>query len=411
MDKLHRRDFTPDAKGPLSGLRVVDMSRLVCGNMLSLQLADFGADVIKVEPAGKGDPLRSWGNAGVETQWKAYGRNKRSIALDLRGPQAAGIVKRLCSEAAVLVEGFRPGRLEQMGLAPGDLLAANPALVITRISGYGQTGPYSDRPGFGSVIEGLSGFAGRNGFPDREPVLPPIALADMVAGLQGAFATMVAVREAETSGRGQIIDLALLEPLYGALGAEALIYQVTGEPRLRHGSGSNTSSPRNVYRTKDGKWIAVSGSIQSMAERIFRVVGREDMITDPRYATNEMRVKNKEEVDAAVSGWIRARTLKEAMVVFEAEAIAASPIHEQADILNDRHVIEREVVVKVPDRDLGEAAMHNITPRLSMTPGHFRREAPRLGQDSRDILREHGVADDDIDALIARGVVGNPVEA
>ncbi len=290
--------FNPDDLGPLDGVRVLDLSRLIAGNMLSLQLADFGAEVIKIEPPGKGDPLRAWKEGGVDCHWKVYARNKKSLTLNLRQPDAIDIMLGLAEGAQVMIENFRPGRLEEMGLGPEVLHGRNPKLVLMRISGFGQTGPYRERPGFGSLVEAMSGFAARNGFPDRAPVLPPLALADMIAGLYGAMATMIALREIELKeGPGQVIDLSLLEPIFSVLGPEALSFKVTGRPKERAGSGSNTSSPRNVYATKDGKWIALSASIQSMAERVFRVIGLEDMIDDPRFRTNPDRVKQRDLVD------------------------------------------------------------------------------------------------------------------
>ena len=403
---LHKLDWTPDAKGPLSGVRVVDMSRLVCGNLLTVNMADMGAEVIKIEPAGKGDTLRAWGDGGIQSNWKVYGRNKKSLALNLREPKAIEIVKNLVAGSEMLVEGFRPGRLEEMGLAPDVLHAINPKLVIVRISGYGQSGPYKDRPGFGSVIESLSGFASRNGFPDREPVLPPFALADSVAALQGAFAAMVALREAERDGgKGQIVDLALLEPLYSILGPEALAYKLTGRVRPRCGSASHTASPRNVYETSDGKFVGMSASIQTMAERVFRMIGREDMIKDPRYDSNNTRMQHREEVDAAVGGWIKTKTLSEVLQVFEEQSITASAVYDQPDILADPHVIEREVVVELPDEEVGGLPMHNVGPRLSETPGALRMRAPKRGEHSTALLEELGLSADEIEDLKEKGVV------
>ena len=403
---LHKLDWTPDAKGPLSGVRVVDMSRLVCGNLLTVNMADMGAEVIKIEPAGKGDTLRAWGDGGIQSNWKVYGRNKKSLALNLREPKAIEIVKNLVAGSEMLVEGFRPGRLEEMGLAPDVLHAINPKLVIVRISGYGQSGPYKERPGFGSVIESLSGFASRNGFPDREPVLPPFALADSVAALQGAFAAMVALREAERDGgKGQIVDLALLEPLYSILGPEALAYKLTGRVRPRCGSASHTASPRNVYETSDGKFVGMSASIQTMAERVFRMIGREDMIKDPRYDSNNTRMQHREEVDAAVGGWIKTKTLSEVLQVFEEQSITASAVYDQPDILADPHVIEREVVVELPDEEVGGLPMHNVGPRLSETPGALRMRAPKRGEHSTALLEELGLSADEIEDLKEKGVV------
>ncbi len=403
---LHRKEYQRDATGPLTGVRVVDMSRLVCGNLLTFNMGDMGAEVIKIEPAGKGDPLRSWGDGGIEAQWKVYARNKKSLALNLRDPKALDIIRQLVESAQVLVEGFRPGRLEEMGLAPEDLWKINPKLVITRISGYGQSGPYKERPGFGSVVESMSGFASRNGFADREPVLPPMALADSVAGLQGAFATVVALREAEKEGgKGQVVDLALLEPLYGIMGPEALVYQLTGRSRPRTGSSSTTASPRNVYETKDGKFIGMSASIQTMAERVFRMIGREDLLTQEGFRTNMERVYNREEVDRLVGGWIKTQTLAEASKAFEEQNITASAIYEQADILRDPHFREREVIIELPDDELGTVPMQNVSPRLSGTPGTIRTPAPKRGEHSRALLEELGYGADDIEQLKEKGVV------
>ena len=265
MSALHRRDYRPDAGGPLNGVRVLDLSRLFAGNCLTQILGDFGAEIIKVEPP-EGDSLRAWTTAGVDTHWKIYARNKKSLCLSLRDPRAIALLKRLVPSASILVESFRPGVLEAMGLGPDVLLALNPRLVVVRISGWGQTGPYAGQPGFGTVIEGFSGFAAMNGFADREPVLPPMYLADGVAGLYGASAAMIALRAAEgDNGAGQVIDLPLLDPLVAILSPQAANYRLTGETRQRTGSRSGNSAPRNVYRCADGLYVSLSGSIQSLS--------------------------------------------------------------------------------------------------------------------------------------------------
>ena len=398
--------FDPDDLGPLDGVRVLDLSRLIAGNMLSLQLADFGAEVIKIEPPGKGDPLRAWKDGGVDCHWKVYARNKKSLTLNLRQPDAIDILLGLAEGAQVLIENFRPGRLEEMGLGPDVLHGRNPKLVLMRISGFGQTGPYRQRPGFGSLVEAMSGFAARNGFPDRAPLLPPLALADMIAGLYGAMATMIALREVEVKqGPGQVIDLSLLEPIFSVLGPEALSFKVTGKPKERAGSGSNTSSPRNVYATKDGKWIALSASIQSMAERVFRVIGREDMIDDPRFRANPDRVEHRDQVDEAVGGWIGARDLSDVLHIFGEAEVTASPIYDISDFIADPHVRERGVIVDLPDKDLDRAPMHDIVPRFSRTPGTFRLPAPALGEHTEALLGELGIAADRMADLHERGVI------
>src|ERR1700732_4134827 len=277
------RSFAPDAACPLDGVRGIDMSRLVSGNMVTLQLANFGAEVIKSGDPKRGDPLRAWQSEGVSVHWKVYSRNKKSVALGLREARGRELLLRLLATARVLIENFRPGTLEAMGLGPEILHERNPGLIIVRVSGWGQDGPYRDRPGFGTLVESMSGYAARTGFADREPVLPPTALADMVAGLYGAFAVMVALRRVEVEGgTGQVIDLPLLDPLFSFIATEAPIYNLTGAIRPRTGSRSETTSPRNVFRTKDGRYIGISASLQAMAERLFRAIGRGGMITRTR---------------------------------------------------------------------------------------------------------------------------------
>ena len=410
-DPFQKLDFDSTREGPLAGVRVLDLSRVVAGNILSVQLADFGADVIKVENPAKGDPLRSWGNDNIETTWKAYARNKKSIGLNLRAQRGREILLELVKTAQILVENFRPGRLEEMGLGPDVLQTRNPKLVIVRISGFGQTGPYKDRPGFGTMIEALSGFAARNGFADREPVLPPCALADIISGLTGAFATMVALREVEVSGgKGQIIDLALLEAMHAIMGPESMMLKITGEIKQRSGNASNTAAPRDVYRTKDGEYIALSASIQTIAERVFRVIGRADMIDNPRYRTNQDRVRHKDEVNGAVAEWVGKRTRDEVMEIFERGEITASPIYDPRDMQLDPHFIERGVIVELPDEDIGSAPMHNIVPRFSETPGTFRNAAPRIGADTDTLLEAIGIDDSERAELKASGVIGTSGE-
>lgn len=403
---MQQRTFDANAEGPLQGIRVLDLCRLVSGNMLTHQLGDFGADVIKIEPKGVGDPLRAWSQSGVATFWKAYCRNKKSIAIDFRGNGMADVILKLVETADVFVENFRPGRLEDMGLGPDVLHARNPKLIIVRISGFGQTGPYREKPGFGSLVEGMSGFAYRNGFPDRPPLLPPIAMADMIAGLQGAYATMVALREVELKGgQGQVIDMSLLEPILATLGPAAMDYKVTGKVGERVGNRSNTSAPRDVYTTRDGKYIALSASIQQMAERVFRTIGRADMIEDPRYATNAERVKRRDEVNDIVADWVATRDQDEVLQIFGDAGVTASPIYDAADILDDPHVIDRGVLVEVPDEELGNIPMHNVHPYLSETPGTFRTPAPTLGEHTDEVLLDAGYSDQEIIELRENGLV------
>ena len=394
--------FSPDAKGPLSGIRVLDLSRLVSGNMLSLQLGDFGADVIKIEPL-EGDPLRAWLDGGEELFWKTYSRNKLSVALDLRNAKAKDALLRLADTADVFIENYRPGTLEKMGLAPDVLLARNPRLIVVRISGFGQTGPYAQLPGFGTLIEAMSGLAARTGFPDREPVLPPLALADMIAGLSGAMATVTALYTRDRTGKGQVIDLSLLEPLFSTLGPEAAIYQRTGEVKQRTGSGSNITAPRNIYACADGKYIALSGSTQAMARRLFEMIGRPEMIEDPRFRTNTDRVRNRPLVDEAVGAWFATKTREEALAHMRGAGVTVGPVYNIDDAAEDPHFRERGIIVDVEDPELGALPMHTIVPRLSGTPGVWRRPAPTLGQHTDEILCQAGLDKEAIAQLRAEG--------
>jgi crotonobetainyl-CoA:carnitine CoA-transferase CaiB-like acyl-CoA transferase len=400
------RMFEPEAACPLDGVRVVDLSRLVSGNMVSLQLADFGAEVIKIEDPMRGDPLRAWQTNGVSVHWKVYSRNKKSVALNLRDARGRELLSDLIAGSRVLIENFRPGTLEAMGLGPDLLHRRNPGLIILRVSGWGQDGPYRDRPGFGTLVESMSGYAARTGFPDREPALPPTALADMVAGLYGAMAVLVALREVETKGgKGQVIDLPLLDPLFSFIATEAAIYRLTGSVRERTGSRSETTSPRNVFRTKDGRFIGISASIQAMAERLFRAIGREDMIADPRFRTNTERVKNAEACEAPIVAFIAARTLAENMEVFERAEVTAAPVYDIDQFMADPHVTEREILVDLPDDEIGHLPMHNVIPRLSVTPGRLRRPAPSLGEHTAEILGGLGLDRAVLDRLARDGVI------
>jgi len=401
---LKQRDYTPQARGPLDGIRVLDLSRLFAGNVLTQILGDFGAEVIKVEPP-EGDTLRAWQTNGVSTHWKIYSRNKKSLALDLRNPAAIELVRKLIPTAQLFIESFRPGVLEKMGLAPDRLLKLNPKLIITRISGWGQDGPYSQRPGFGTVIEGMSGFASFNGFADREPVLPPMYLADGVAGLYGASAVMIALREVERGGRGQVIDLPLLVPLFAILSPQAANYRLTGKVKSRTGSRSTNSAPRNVYRCQDGKYVAVSGSTQGMAERLLRAIGRPELNEDPRFRTNAARVKHADELDAIIGGFIGGHTQAENVAFFEKAEVTVGPIYDVSQILEDPHFIQREIVADYPDPETKTLPMHHVVPRMLGTPGSIRHRAPALGEHNRALLAECGVDDAEYARLVVAGIV------
>jgi crotonobetainyl-CoA:carnitine CoA-transferase CaiB-like acyl-CoA transferase len=400
------RPFHPDAKGPLDGIRVLDLSRLVAGNMLSLQLADFGAEVIKIEDPRKGDPLRDWRTNNISVHWKVYARNKKSVTLNLRAVEGMDLLRKLVATAQVFIENYRPGTLEEMGIGPDVLHALNPKLIIVRVSGWGQDGPYRDKPGFGSLVEGMSGFASKNGFADRPPVLPPLALADMIAGLYGSNAVLIALREIEQrGGKGQVIDLPLLDPIFSILGPEAALYKLTQRIEPRVGSRSHNTSPRNVYETKDGRFISISASIQNMAERLFRAIGRADMIDDPRFRTNSDRVRNIDQCDRPVAEFIKARTLAEGLAIFEAAEVTAAPVYDIDQFIADPHVRAREIVTELPDDEMGSVPMHAVVPRLSGTPGDIRTPAPVLGEHNNEILGSLGLSGAMVDDLRSRKVI------
>ena len=365
---------------PLAGIRVLDLSRLMAGNMLTLQLADFGADVIKVE-SPQGDTLRDWKNDGQSIWWKVYARNKRSIRLDLKLAADRDKLLALVPGAQVLVESFKPGGLESFGLGPERLLQANPKLVVVRISGWGQSGPYAGRPGFGTLIEAFSGFAAKNGFPDKPPALPNLGLADMIAGLSGAFATLAAVREVEVNGgAGQVVDLSLLEPMLGILGPDAAIHRLTGQLPKRLGNRTENAAPRNAYRCSDGQWLVMSGSTQRMAERILAAIGAPEWIGDERFATNAARLANVDALDQRIGDFVAQRTLEENLAHFGALEVTVGPVLSVDQLVRDPHIRQRQSLVDVADAELGSVPMHGVFPRLSRTPGRIRSPAPGLGE-------------------------------
>lgn len=403
--KLRRRQFDAQAKGALDSLRVVDLSRLVAGNVLTKVLGDHGAEVIKVEPPA-GDSLRAWKTGGVETSWKTLCRNKRSLCLDLRNPEAIEVVRRLAATAHIFVESFRPGVLEEMGLAPETLLALNPALVVVRVSGWGQTGPFSHKPGFGTLVEGYSGFAAINGFADREPVLPPMFMADAYAGLYGASAAMIALHHAKATGEGQVIDVSLFEPIFAMLEPQMANYRISGKLKPRTGSRSTNTAPRNAYQTKDGGWVGLSSSTQGVFVKLMKSLGRPELIDDPRFRTNSDRIRYLDEIDGVVRDYIAGITMAQALEQFDRDGVTIGPIMDVAGLDQDRYIAEREALIEVPDEEMpgGWLPMHGEIPRLSKTPGLLRNPAPRLGQDN-DALLQPLLGPGELARLRAEGVV------
>jgi len=365
-------------------------------------LGDYGAEVIKIEHPSRPDPARGHGPArdGEGLWFKALARNKRLVTLDLSQPDGRDVLLRLAAGADVVLENFRPGTLERWGAGPDDLWSANPRLVIARVTGFGQTGPYASRPGFGTLAEAMSGFAALNGEPDGPPLLPPLALADGVTAHATAFAVMVALRAREQTGRGQIVDTSLIEPLMTLLGPQAAAWAELGEIQPRSGNRSVHNAPRNVYRTADDSWVAVSASATSVADRVLRLVGRADLAEQPWFSTGAGRVAHVEELDGAVAEWIAARPRDEVLAAFEAADAAIAPIYDARDILADPHFRARETIVRVDG-----VPMTNVVSRLSDTPGEIRFAGGPPGADTDAVLGELGLSREEIEDLRARGVV------
>lgn len=382
------------AKFPLKGIRVIDMANLYAGPLIGTTLGDFGADVIKIEHPN-GDDMRRWGESkdGVSLWWKTLGRNKRSLKLDLNEEESREVLRRLAAEADVLIESFRPGRIEKWGLGPDELLRLNPRLVIVRISGFGQTGPYSSRPGFGTLAEAFAGFAHITGSPDGPPVLPPFGLADGVCGLTGSIATMMALywRDAQGGGRGQVVDLSLFEPLFSILGPQISEYAHLGLIQQRRGNSSPRTSPRNAYQTSDERWVVLSGGTQQIANRIFAAIERPELADDERFSAAEARRDNADELDRMIDGWMGAHTQAEVLKRFEEHEAPIAPVYDISQIMEDPQYIARESFVACDDEDMGKVIIPNIAARLSVTPGAIRWTGNNtIGGDSEEILEQYG---------------------
>ena len=404
--ELSRQEFARNAAAPLDGIRVLDLSRLVAGNALTHVLADYGAEVIKVERPGQGDDLRNWRVEGISIHWKVYARNKKSVTLNLRSERGRAILLDLAKSSHMLVENFLPGTLEEWDLGPDNLHEANQKLIIVRISGWGQSGPDRGVPGFGSLVEARSGFAVMNGFADRPPVLPPLALADMVAGLYGAVAALVALRHCEVKeGRGQVLDLPLFDPLLSILGPQAALYELTGQLPERLGSRSNLTAPRNTYQCRDGQYVALSASMQSMYERLMRTIGRPELIEDERFLTNADRVENNDVLDRVVADFIEKLDQSTVLNLFREAGVTVGPVHDTVGMLSDPLVKENRVIIRVPDEEIGSVLMHNVAARLSETPGLIRSPAPKLGEHTAEILGGIGLHEADVDSLQKQGVI------
>jgi crotonobetainyl-CoA:carnitine CoA-transferase CaiB-like acyl-CoA transferase len=401
-------EATPCADGPLAGLRVLDVSTVYAAPITAMLLGDFGADVIKVEHPN-GDPARThgWNRDGHGLWWKVIARNKRTVTLNLGTAQGQELLRRLVLDADVLVENFRPGVMEKWGLGPDRLLDVNPALVILRVTGFGQSGPYAQRRAFGTLAEAMSGFAHQTGQEDGPPTLPPFGLADGVAGITGAFAVLTALYHRDTrGGAGQVIDLSLLEPLLGILGPGPSAYDQLGVVPGRHGNRSPNNAPRNAYLTRDGRWVAISASATSVAERVMRLVGRADLVHEPWFASAGERARRADLLDAPVAAWIGERDLDEVLAAFDDAGAALAPIYDVTQLMRDPHVVDRGTITTVPDEDLGAVKMQNLMVRLLDTPGRIRFPGRRLGQDNEQIYGELlGLDRDDLAKLREEGVI------
>ncbi|MFI7444601.1 CaiB/BaiF CoA transferase family protein [Nonomuraea indica] len=391
----------------LAGLRVIDAATLFAGPSAAMMLGDFGADVIKIEHPRRGDPARGHGASvdGVGLWWKTLARNKRAAAVDLSHPDGQHVLRRLVERSDVLIENFRPGTLERWDLAPAGLLELNPRLIVARMTGFGQVGPMAGRPGFGTLAEAMSGFAAMTGEPDGPPTLPPLALADGIAGLAMAYAVMVAIQARERTGRGQVIDMAIIEPILGLLGPQMTAYRALGVVPRRTGNRSSSNAPRNTYRTRDGRWLAVSTSAQPIAERVLTLVGRPDLVAQPWFATGSGRVRHVDELDEAVATWIAERDADEVIARFEEAQAAVAPIYDVTDIAEDPQYAALGTFLDVPDEELGTVTVQNVLFRLSDTPGEVRWAGRRLGRDTDEVLGELGYGAEEIAALRGSGVI------
>ena len=385
---------------PLENFKVLDLSRLAAGNMVSHMFADFGADVIKVEKPGKGDDLRNWQVNDIAHWWAVYSRNKRSIALNLKKEEGLNLLKELVKSADVFIENFVPGTLEKWGVGPDKLLELNKDLVILRISGWGQTGIYKESPGFGSLVEGMSGFASMTGEPNQKPLLPPLALADMVAGLTGFGAILMAIIASKKNQiGGQVIDLSLFEPLFSILGPWAASYKISGKIPPRMGNRSNVAAPRGIYKTKDNKFVSLSASMQSMWEKLAITIGAEELIKDPRFITNSDRLSSQDDLDDVISNFIKKFDRDPLLKVFSKEGITVGPVVDISEIIAHPYILDRNILIEHYNNEYGNILMHQAFPRLSKTPGKVKSSAPSIGENTNNILKEIGLTKSQIDKL------------
>ena len=393
--------------GPLHGIKVLDLATLFAGPLAATLLGDFGADVIKIEHP-KGDPVRSHGHLknGINLWWKMIGRNKRAITLNLSRPEAQAILLDLAAQADVLIENFRPGTLENWNIGPAQLHARNPGLVIARVTGFGQEGPYRRRPGFGTLAESMSGFAAMTGPADGPPTLPPFGLADGITALATSSAVMMALRHRDLTGQGQVIDMAIIEPILTILGPQATWFDQLGVVQERTGNRSVNNAPRTTYTTADGKWVAVSTSAQSIAERVMRLVGHPEVIAEPWFRSGADRARHADTLDQMVGDWIARHPMDRVIEEFEAAEAAVAPIYDTRDVLEDPQYKALDSITTVPDEELGPIRMQNVMFRLSATPGRIRFAGRKVGADTEAVLSEClGIGPERVTELRAKGAL------
>ncbi len=391
----------------LSGLKVLELGQLIAGPFAAKTLADFGADVIKIETLGAGDPLRKWRllKDGTSVWWQVQSRNKRSVALDLRQPEAQDIVRSLAAECDVVIENFRPGAMEGWGLGPDDLHQLNPGLIMLRISGYGQTGPYRDRPGFGVVAEAMGGLRHLTAEPDHVPVRVGVSIGDTLAALHGVIGILVALQHRAKTGEGQVIDVALYEAVFNCMESLLPEYSAFGAVRGPAGSALPGIAPSNAYLCKDGAYALIAGNGDSIFKRLMTVIDSTDLGADPTLADNTGRVLRVAELDAAIGLWTAAHSVDEVLAALDAASVPAGKIYTVADIAADPHYQARGMIQQVQMDDGSTLAVPGIVPKLSRTPGSHRRNAPNVGQDTLAVLREVGLTPEQIQALYERGIV------
>ena len=391
---------------PLSGLKVIEMGQLIAGPFAAKTLADFGADVVKIEPPKLGDALRKWRllKNGTSIWWQVQSRNKRSLSLDLKQTEAQEIVRALVKESDVLIENFRPGTLEAWGLDPQDLLKINPRLIVLRISGYGQTGPYRDKPGFGVVAEAMGGLRHLTAEPGRVPVRVGISIGDTLASLHGVIGILLALQERHQSGEGQVIDIALYEAVFNCMESLLPEYSAFGEVRQAAGSALPGIAPTNAYLCADGGYVLVAGNGDSIFKRLMKLIGRDDLGNDPQLENNEGRVKRVVELDQAIGEWAKTLTTDKALEALDAVAVPAGRIYTVADIAQDPHYKARGNIETIQMHDGTKVEVPGVIPKLSRTPGSIRTLAPDIGQNTDEILRGIGLSDTQIASLKERGV-------